>query len=139
MVQEAFNDLKFSAQGNIELILEIQTEPIIYSDKSRMSVLMKNIIGNSIKYRRKDIDAFVKLTLTRSEGNVIIAISDNGEGIDRKHLDQVFTMFFRGTTTSVGTGLGLYICKEIVSKLGGQLLVDSILGEGTTMTIILEE
>ena len=139
MVQEAFNDLKFSAQGNIELILDIQTEPIIYSDKSRMSVLMKNIIGNSIKYRRKDIDAFVKLTLTRSEGNVIIAISDNGEGIDRKHLDQVFTMFFRGTTTSVGTGLGLYICKEIVSKLGGQLLVSSILGEGTTMTIILEE
>jgi signal transduction histidine kinase len=139
MVQEAFNDLKFSAQGNIELILDIQTEPIIYSDKSRMSVLIKNIIGNSIKYRRKDIDALVKLTLTRSQGKLIIVISDNGEGIDRKHLDQVFTMFFRGTTSSVGTGLGLYICKEIVSKLGGQLLVDSILGEGTTMTIILEE
>jgi signal transduction histidine kinase len=81
----------------------------------------------------------VKLTLSRSESKVIIAISDNGEGIDRKHLDQVFTMFFRGTTTSIGTGLGLYICKEIVSKLGGQLRVDSTLGEGTTMTIILEE
>ena len=139
MVQEAFNDLKFSAQGNIQLLLDIQTEPIIHSDKSRMSVLMKNIIGNSIKYRRKAIDAFVKLTLTRSEGNVIIAISDNGEGIDCKHLDQIFTMFFRGTTTSIGTGLGLYICKEIVSKLGGELLVDSTLDEGTTMTIILEE
>ena len=139
MVQESFNDLKFGAQGNIQLFLDIQTEPIIYSDKSRMSVLMKNIIGNSIKYRRKDIDAFVKLTLKRSEGKVVITLSDNGEGIDRKYLDQVFTMFFRGTTTSIGTGLGLYICKEIVSKLGGQLLVDSILGEGTTMTIILEE
>jgi signal transduction histidine kinase len=139
MVQEAFNDLKFSAQGNIQLVLDIQTEPIIHSDKSRVSVLIKNIIGNSIKYRRKDIDAFVKLTLTRSQGKLIIAISDNGEGIDRKHLDQVFTMFFRGTTTSIGTGLGLYICKEIVSKLGGHLLVDSNLGEGTTMTIILEE
>ena len=139
MVQESFNDLKFSAQGNIQLLLDIQTEPIIHSDKSRMSVLMKNIIGNSIKYRRKDIDAFVKLTLKRSEGKVVITISDNGEGIDRKYLDQVFTMFFRGTTTSIGTGLGLYICKEIVSKLGGHLLVDSILGEGTTMTIILEE
>jgi signal transduction histidine kinase len=48
-------------------------------------------------------------------------------------------MFFRGTTASVGTGLGLYICKEIVAKLGGSISVNSQLGVGTTMTIVLPE
>jgi signal transduction histidine kinase len=139
MAQEAFRDLQFSTQGQIELIMEIETDPIIHSDRSRVSVLIKNIIGNSIKYRRKDIASFVKFKLTRSGGKVQIAISDNGEGIDQKHLDQVFTMFFRGTTSSIGTGLGLYICKEIVNKLGGELRVNSTLGEGTTMKIILPE
>ena len=139
MAHEAFSDLRFSTQGQLELIMDIETDPVIHSDRSRVSVLIKNIIGNSIKYRRKDIASFVKFKLTRSGGKVQIAISDNGEGIDQKHLDQVFTMFFRGTTSSIGTGLGLYICKEIVNKLGGELRVDSTLGEGTTMTIILPE
>ena len=66
-------------------------------------------------------------------------ITDNGEGIDAQHLDKIFTMFYRGTTSSVGTGLGLYICKEIANKLNGQLKVESTIGVGTTMTITLPE
>jgi PAS domain S-box-containing protein len=139
MIQEAFNDLRYSAEGQLELLLDIQTVPVIHSDRSRVGVLLKNIIGNSIKYRRKDIASFVKVTLTRQNHQVFISIADNGEGIEQQHLDQVFTMFFRGTTSSVGTGLGLYICKEIVNKLQGELKVTSTKGEGTTMLIILPE
>ena len=139
MVQQSFNDLRFSAQGQMELILDIQTDPILFSDKSRLGVLLKNIIGNSVKYRRKDVNSFVKFTLARKEGNLIMTVGDNGEGIDAQHLDKIFTMFYRGTTSSIGTGLGLYICKEIVNKLNGDLLVESKPGEGTTMTITLPE
>jgi PAS domain S-box-containing protein len=139
MVQQSYNDLRFSDQGQMELILDIQTDPIVFSDKSRMGVLLKNIIGNSVKYRRKDISSFVKFSLARKEGNLIMTVSDNGEGIDTQHLDKIFTMFYRGTTSSIGTGLGLYICKEIVNKLNGDLLVESKPGEGTTMTITLPE
>jgi signal transduction histidine kinase len=123
----------------MELLLDIQTEPIVLSDKSRLGVLLKNIIGNSIKYRRKDIDSFVKFSLSRKAGKIIMKVNDNGEGINEQHLDKIFTMFYRGTTSSVGTGLGLYICKEIVNKLNGDLHVESTAGQGTTMTITIPE
>jgi signal transduction histidine kinase len=139
MVKQSYNDLRFSAQGQMELLLDIQTEPIVLSDKSRLGVLLKNIIGNSIKYRRKDIDSFVKFSLSRKAGKIIMKVNDNGEGINEQHLDKIFTMFYRGTTSSVGTGLGLYICKEIVNKLNGDLHVESTAGQGTTMTITIPE
>lgn len=139
LVKQAFNDLRFSSEEQMELVLDIQTSTSINSDQSRVSVLLKNIIGNSLKYRRKDIQSFVKFSLKREHNQVVMQVSDNGEGIDEKHLSQIFTMFFRGTTASVGTGLGLYICKEIANKLKGNLLVASKLGEGTTMTITLPE
>jgi signal transduction histidine kinase len=139
MVKQSYSDLQFSAQGNMQLLLDIQTTPIIYSDKSRIAVLLKNIIGNAIKYRKKDIDSFVKFTLKRGPKSIIMEVSDNGEGIDMKHLEKIFTMFYRGTTSSVGTGLGLYICKEIANKLNGDLYAASTLGEGTIMTITIPE
>ena len=139
MVKQSYNDLQFSAQGNMQLILDIQTSPVLFSDKSRIGVLLKNVLGNAIKYRKKEIDSFVKFTLKRERGTIIMHISDNGEGIDAMHLDKIFTMFYRGTTSSVGTGLGLYICKEIANKLNGDLHVESTLGVGTTMTITIPE
>ena len=139
MVKQSYNDLQYSAQGNLELILDIQTEPIIYSDKSRIGVLLKNVIGNAIKYRNKEIDSVVIFTLKRNEESIIMAVTDNGEGIDTQHLDKIFTMFYRGTTSSVGTGLGLYICQEIANKLNGSLQVESQLGKGTTMTITIPD
>lgn len=139
MVKQSYSDLQFSAQGNMKLLLDIQTTAIIYSDKSRIAVLLKNIIGNAIKYRKKDIDSFVKFTLKRGPNSIIMEVSDNGEGIDTQHLEKIFTMFYRGTTSSVGTGLGLYICKEIANKLNGDLYAASTLGEGTIMTITIPE
>jgi PAS domain S-box-containing protein len=139
MVKLSFHDLQYSAQGNVELLLDVQTNPNIYSDKSRINVLLKNVIGNAIKYRKKDTNSFVKFSLTRDNGSIIMTITDNGEGIDTPHLDKIFTMFYRGTTSSVGTGLGLYICKEIANKLNGDLHVESELGTGTTMTITIPE
>jgi signal transduction histidine kinase len=139
MVQQSYNDLRFSAEGQMELLLDIQTDPFVVSDKSRLGVLLKNIIGNSIKYRRKDIDSFVQFSLARKDGKLIMKVTDNGEGINAQHLDKIFSMFYRGTTSSIGTGLGLYICKEIVNKLNGDLLVESTPGQGTTMTITLPE
>ena len=139
LVQQSFNDLRFSAQGQIDLQLDIQTSPIIFSDRSRLGVLLKNIIGNSIKYRRKDIKSFVNFSLKRENHSLVMQVTDNGEGIDAQHLDKIFTMFYRGTTSSIGTGLGLYICKEIVNKLNGNLEVTSTLGKGTQMTITIPE
>lgn len=138
LIDVVFEDLKFAANTEIKLEYELNGSAIIHSDKARLGVLLKNVIGNSIKYRREDVDAKIGVKITAHEDEVALVIRDNGEGIQAKHLDKVFNMFYRATTTSVGTGLGLYICKEIVHKLGGSIQLDSKAGEGTTVTIMLK-
>jgi K+-sensing histidine kinase KdpD len=66
-----------------------------------------------------------------------IRIEDNGIGIDREHLDKIFLMFYRATESRSGSGLGLYIVKETIETLQGQIKVQSRIGEGTVFTISL--
>ncbi len=108
---------------------------MLRSDKMRLGVVLKNIIGNSIKYRRQDVVSRVDVNIALDVKTCFVEISDNGEGIAPRHLEKVFDMFYRGTTTSVGTGLGLYICREIVTKIGGKINISSQLGSGTQVFI----
>jgi signal transduction histidine kinase len=66
-----------------------------------------------------------------------LRFSDNGIGIAEEYLGNVFKMFFRASAESKGSGLGLYIVKSVVEKLGGQITVQSQLGSGTTFEITL--
>ncbi len=136
MLNLIFEDLKFTSNNEVSLLIEIDGPPMICSDKSRMNTLLKNLIGNSVKYKRKsDTDSYVKFKLHRLSDHLLMEVEDNGMGISEKSIDKVFDMFYRGTKSSVGTGLGLYICKEIVNKLGGSISVKSELGIGTSMSI----
>jgi PAS domain S-box-containing protein len=139
MVSTIFEDLKFSNKEPFEFELIFESNEVLYSDKARVGILLKNIIGNSVKYKREHVVSQIIFKMFRLNGKVTLVVKDNGEGISEANKDKIFNMFFRGTTASVGTGLGLYICKEIVAKLGGAISVDSQLGVGTTMTIILPE
>jgi PAS domain S-box-containing protein len=138
LIAIVFEDLKFAANSEIQIDYTINGSTFINSDKARMGVLLKNIIGNSIKYRRPDVEAKIHVEINAFPNEIKLLIIDNGEGIQPKHLDKVFDMFYRATTTSVGTGLGLYICKEIVQKLGGSISIQSIPGEGTTVSMNIE-
>lgn len=137
MIQTIFEDLRFSASEPFEVDIKFEESSMIFSDKARVGILLKNIIGNSVKYRRNGVHALVQVSVSRMNGKLNIVVADNGEGIAESNLDKIFNMFFRGTTASVGTGLGLYICKEIVAKLNGAISVHSELGVGTTMSIVL--
>jgi signal transduction histidine kinase len=66
-----------------------------------------------------------------------ITFADDGIGIEEKNLTRVFEMFYRATEQSDGSGIGLYIVKNAVDKIGGQISVASRLGQGTRFTIIL--
>ena len=135
MVQTIFDDLKFSTECETELFIYPAAKTVINSDQVRINMLLKNLIGNSIKYSSKLTTSWVKVNLESEQNNYKITIQDNGEGIAKKHLDHVFDMFYRATTKSVGTGLGLYICKDIIKKLGGEIGIESEPGVGTTMTL----
>jgi signal transduction histidine kinase len=107
-------------------------------DPMRCKVVLANVIGNAVKYRDpRKAQPYVKIHITARPADFTISIADNGIGIAREHLDKVFDMFFRATDNLEGTGLGLFIVKETVEKLGGKLHVTSDLGAGTTFEITL--
>jgi PAS domain S-box-containing protein len=138
IVNAIYEDLKFSAESTMQFLVDIQEPPVIISDKARLNALLKNIIGNAVKYRRTTInDSFVKFVMKHQRNNIVMEVSDNGMGIAEKSISKIFDMFYRGTSSSIGTGLGLYITKEILNKLGGRISVESKLNEGTKMIITL--
>jgi signal transduction histidine kinase len=138
VINAIIDDLRFSEESKVNFMVEMPNEFLLKSDKMRVEVILKNLIGNAVKYARKDIhDAYVKITVSRSVNEFEIKIEDNGEGIAEENLSKIFDMFYRATSSSVGTGLGLYICKEMVQKLNGKLFVESVLKKGSIFTLIL--
>jgi signal transduction histidine kinase len=110
----------------------------VISDKNRINTLLKNIIGNAYKYLRKDNPSSSVQVKASLEGNELkIAVSDNGEGIASEHLNKIFDMFYRASKTSPGSGLGLYICREIIQKIKGSIDLQSTVNEGTRVMITI--
>lgn len=138
MSDSIFEDLRFSAETEVVLNYQENIETPFYSDSTRINAVLKNTIGNAVKYRKKDIpNPEVYMTIDVNLERLHLIIKDNGEGIPEKSLPKVFDMFYRASGSSNGTGLGLYICKEIINKLGGEISIESHLGIGTTVSIIL--
>ena len=125
-------------RDKISAVFEIKGNHPFYSDKSRLEVMMKNMVSNGIKFsdpHKKN--PFVKILAVLSESGLELTISDNGTGIDEKFTGEIFKMFYRANESKSGTGLGLYIVKEVIEKLGGDIRVQSYPGAGSTFFIRL--
>lgn len=111
---------------------------MVYSDKGRLSVLLNNLISNAIKYHNlKQVDPWIRVDVSCKNNTICILVADNGQGISRENISRVFEMFYRGHEYSKGSGLGLYIVKEIIDKLDGTIDVESTEGVGTTFSIVI--
>ncbi|MEY4595450.1 MAG: hypothetical protein RIQ47_1860, partial [Bacteroidota bacterium] len=139
MIEEIYADLKYAAYKNLDFRIKVADEvKMFYSDSSRLNTILKNVIGNSIKYHRKDTDSqWVEISAANEDGKLIIKVADNGEGISEEHLPRIFEMFYRASKSSSGSGLGLYICKEIAQKINSTIQVTSEVQVGTMVTIII--
>ena len=123
---------------NIEWLLDIDESIQLNTDKSLINNVLHNVIINAIKYHdRKKQNSFVKIITKSNKYSVEIIIEDNGEGIPEELQKNIFDMFFRGNTKSSGTGLGLYIVKNAVEKLGGKIELISKENKGSKFTITL--
>ena len=134
---DVINDLKFmDGWSHIKFITEVRLEEPFVADVSRINTILNNLITNSIKYhKRSDPNPFVRIEITSENNKKTISLSDNGIGIDEKFHSQIFDMFFRGTELSTGSGLGLYIVKEMVNKLNGTIDLESFPNGGTRFNI----
>lgn len=112
-----------------------------HSDKKRIYIVLNNLISNAIKYSDPSKpEAYIKTLIDSSEnGGARIRIIDNGEGIDTQNISRIFDMFYRASERSDGSGIGLYIVKEVIQKLHGTIDVRSQRYQETEFTIHLPD
>jgi signal transduction histidine kinase len=138
IIDRTFEDLNY-LEGAKEMVRHVKIEgEAFYSDPWRISEIFRNLISNAVKYRQLDVstpEINVKILVDNYRAEVSFA--DNGIGIDEANLAKIFEMFYRATEQSDGSGIGLYIVKNAVEKLGGQISVASRVNQGTRFSIVL--
>ena len=134
-VQENFQFLEGAEK--IQFQNEIQVQEA-FTDKTRLTVILNNLISNAIKYHQHDqTEPWIKVRMHNGNQTLSIVVSDNGPGIDVERQSKIFDMFYRGTERSKGSGLGLYIVKETIAKMNGSIKVESAEGKGTSFIVKL--
>jgi len=141
LLTDVSNNLKFMGtddQKKVDVRTTVRNGVPFYSDKGRISIILNNLISNSIRYQNPQApDPFVEINVNVSESAADILVKDNGIGISEENQVKVFNMFYRVSDKSIGSGLGLYIVKEAVEKLKGVLELRSEIGKGTEFVIRL--
>lgn len=139
LAHEVWESLKFSPEAeNIDFRIDIPDDVYIESDKNRLRVIISNLISNAVRYHdlKKD-QQYIRMHYQMNGRVAYIKVEDNGQGIATEYHTKIFEMFFRASEESKGSGLGLYIVKEALMKLSGNISLESKVGEGTTFTIEL--
>lgn len=127
MLNDIFEELSFFEQANnVRKIIRVAGTSQFYSDPYRIQTILNNLISNSFKYYRSgDEQPTIEIDIHVAEKSTTILIKDNGIGIPDGKQEHIFDMFYRASNQSKGSGLGLYIVKEMVEKLNGTISVKS--------------
>lgn len=141
LVEHHIQDIRHMKDAeDIRYELDFPEDSLVHTDSMRLRTILQNLITNAVKYQRpEEHDKWVRVSLTRSPDSVEIAVEDNGEGIPEDRLDTVFEMFQRNSNLSTGSGLGLYMVREMVAKLGGAVTVTSSVGQGSRFVVTLPD
>ena len=136
-VRNVFDSLKqYEGHANLELRLDCKVESPFYSDTNRLKAIFNNLLTNSILYQRSSVEQpYVEVKVRANKNSALIEVKDNGIGISEEYIDKIFDMFFKATTFSSGSGLGLYVVKESLNILDGDVEVISKQNEGATFII----
>jgi PAS domain S-box-containing protein len=130
-LQTVVHDAK--ARVTFDLLPELRVAP------TQMTQLLQNLIGNAIKYRGGRPPQ-IHISARKEAGEWIFSVADNGEGIEAKYLEDIFTVFRRLHGSELpGTGIGLAICKRIVERHAGRIWAESTPGEGSTFYFAIPE
>lgn len=124
--------------SQIEICLEVQMNRAFLSEFFAVRCIYQNIFENAVKYRDREKKSFINISIAELKDDLFMVFEDNGQGIDQEHMPQIFNMFYRANENSKDdTGLGLYIVKLAVLKLGGDVVAESTKRLGTKVTVKL--
>lgn len=139
LIDDVIVNLKYDIQAsNIKLKIEDHQSREFKSDSKLLNSILQNIIHNSLKYKRDDIEnPEIHINIKDFADGVKITISDNGKGMKQEVLKKIFKMFYRGESGSTGSGLGLFIVKNVIDRLNGKIEVFSKPLEGTKTVLYI--
>jgi signal transduction histidine kinase len=121
---------------NVKFFNHIDNSVIFISDKNILTSILLNILINAVKYRDTEKNQTeIDISYSTSKWGSIIIIKDNGIGIDKEHLPKIFEMFFRINKNIPGSGIGLYLVKQSIEHLGGNISIHSESGKGTEIKL----
>lgn len=141
LIQDTISQLRFVAEDKgitLNFVAPRESVPHIWADGDRTIQVLVNLISNAIKYNREKGSVIIEAEVRRAEGLVQVSVSDTGFGMKSEQMTHLFEKFYRvdsaKTVGIIGTGLGLYITKSIVERMGGTITVESVEEKGTTFT-----
>jgi signal transduction histidine kinase len=140
VLQNVLIDLNFSIEAS-QAKINVGYLPMIVGYQTEFSTLMQNLIGNAIKFRKKDVPPFIQVIGIEHQNHYQFSIKDNGIGMEEGHSKKIFQLFSRlhSEEEYEGTGIGLTHSKKIVEMHGGKIWVESIPNEGTIFHFTIQK
>ena len=138
LVNDVISDLDARIKES-DTRIETGSLPAIDGYKAELHVLFQNLISNAIKFRDKDRTPVIRISAEKERDRWLFKVTDNGIGIEKKHLETIFLIFQRLHDKSEieGNGIGLAHCKKIVELHNGEIRAESIPGEGSTFSFTI--
>ena len=135
LVSALFDDLqKLVPMDGVNVVYSIRPSELrLYADRGMIEQVLINLLKNAVEACGDSIRPEVRVEAFRQDGIPVITVSDNGSGIVPEALDKVFVPFF--TTKPKGSGIGLSVCRQIMNRHGGNIMVASEIEKGTTFTL----
>lgn len=126
------------SKSGAKITTDFSACPVIFSHQTYINSIFQNLISNSIKYARKGVPPEIKITSRKKKSFVELRFSDNGIGIDlQKHGKEIFGLYKKFNFEVEGKGMGLFMVRSQVKALGGNIEIESELGKGTTIIILI--
>ena len=141
LVKQVYDELSPLAQSkNVEFKIDTDlSDTEILADRAQLRRVICNLCGNAINYTQEG--GSVTITLKRESNDLIFSVADNGSGIPQEDIPNMFQRFSQGTSKkrSAGTGLGLYLSRQIIESHGGKIWLESVLNKGSEFSFLLTD
>lgn len=139
LVQEVVEGLRYTeGVQHLEFRITIPDNTKIITDPVRLRMVLSNLVSNAVRYHDKMKEKpFIAIVYQNDQQHHEISVQDNGQGIRKEHVEKIFDMFYRTSSSNGGSGLGLYIAREAAARLGGSISVQSVYGAGSAFSVQL--
>src|SRR5574344_548293 len=142
LVEQCYNELKpLADKKKIDFSVDFNADEdvVVNADRGEIRRVITNLCGNAVNYT--NLEGKISITVKRQDNDIIFSVQDNGNGISQEDIPNLFMRFSQGTSKkrSTGTGLGLYLSRQIVEAHGGKIWVESKVNKGSEFTFLLTD